>query len=102
MTEDQVIALAQDRAENHPTGIWILLGLILGPIGLILAYLMNPAAKVQTLTDIPLEHRDLYKEAYAEVARSRQRKSAWTGFALYFVLGFLVLIATCGIGIMAM
>jgi len=81
--DDYDSGLAAGKQDARGKGIWILSGLFLGPIGLILPWVISPKVPGGNLIGKSAKYIDGYTEGYKNKARARNFMYSLLGFPIW-------------------
>ena len=84
---------AESAAQTESVTGWFFLGLFLGLIGLLIAYLRSPKTPIRLSANWEGDDRYLFNQAYSETLKAKQVKVTWWGFAagIGAYIGFFIL-----------
>ena len=81
--KESPISEASTQASNSQVIGWFFLGYLLGPIGILIAYLRSPKAPVHLLADYTGDDLYLCEKTYVDTLKARQVKSTWIGWLVW-------------------
>lgn len=90
-TNSSTIQDAQLEANSVSVTKWLWIGLLLGPIGVLIVYLRSPKASVGLSAKYEEGERSMFERSYTETLKTREVKNTWIGFAVGAALQFVVL-----------